>query len=356
MLSVIIGRATLLRDRAAPAELGDDLDGIIQAAQNAAAILRRLQARDEAEAGGADLRVCVELALAVIRPPDGSAWRPAPGDPGSWYATVDVAADLETSVPACEVCEVLHNLLLNALAAMPQGGGVVIAAETAADRLRLTVADTGPGLSPAARQRIFVPGYSTSGEAGRGVGLAACRQLLAERGGGLELAPARADGGAVFALDLPVGAVDPSAGPSADPATVPRGLAVLVVEDEPGVADMLADVLAAWGCRAVLAGDAAAVRADFTGARYDAALVDWNLPGESGRDLVAWMRSRDATLPIVLTTGLDREGELAGTVGTAVDFTLVKPLDLDDLRRILGAALDLAAQRGRGPAGTEEDP
>jgi CheY-like chemotaxis protein len=218
------------------------------------------------------------------------------------------------------------------------------------ERIRLAVADTGPGLPPAVRERVFDPGYTTSGEDGRGLGLAACCQLLAGRGGGLELAPAGATGGATFVLDLPVGSAAPPSPPPVDRTAIPRGLHVLVVDDEIGVAEMLGDVLTAWDCRAELAGSATAARSAFAPDRFDAALVDWTLPGETGRELATWLRARDETLPIVLTTGLDREGELAGTVGRTVDFTLVKPLELDELRRILGRVVDLATARGRGPA------
>ena len=350
MLSVIVGRAGFLRERATDEDQRSDLAGIVQAARDAAVILRRLSG--PTPPSSCLLRDCVDGALAVIQPPDGSGWvAPAEAGPAAWHADNRVAPEAGAGVPASEVREVLNTILLNALAAMPRGGGVTFTAEMAADRVRLRVSDNGPGLPPDTAVRVFEAGYTTSGDSGRGVGLAACRQLLEDRGGRLEIVAGESDEGAAFVLDLPSGQPVPVT--TAEAGTVPA-LSVLVVDDEPAVAEMLGDVLGAWGCRVELAADASAAEDLFAAGRYELALLDWNLPGRSGLDLAGRLREADPIVSIVLMTGLDRVSELAALAESGPDDTLVKPLELEGLRRVLAESAARVAARSGGTTDKEE--
>lgn len=356
MLSVIVGRAACLLDGQPDGPLRDGLDSILRASRDAALILKRLGAAAAPSGDSGDLRLRVDEALDAIRPPDQSDWS-AEGVRGAWRAENLVPADLESAVPAMEVREVLQNLLVNALAVLPDGGRVVVDAETEGDRLRLRVADDGPGVAPADRENVFAAGFTGSGDSTRGVGLAAARQVLAAHGGRLSLPEPQPARGALFEMDLPRG-TGASAAARAAPAALDgdlEALAVLVVEDEPAVRGLFADVLRGWRCRVALAPDAETARRDFEPGRHAVALVDWTLPGEQGLDLADWLRSRDPALAVILTTGMDRERELASVVGDRVDFTLVKPLDLDELKQTLAGAATLARARGAASVRSREE-
>ncbi|RKZ20149.1 hypothetical protein DRQ50_00320 [bacterium] len=350
MLTVIVGRAAFLQGNHTDEELRNGLDSILTAAGDAAVILKRWKSSSPIAGESGDLRTRVDEALAAILPPGQSSWYATPVE-GAWHAVNRIPSGFGAAVPAAEVREVLQNLLLNALAAMPSGGGIEVTGETVdegspADRIRLQVADTGPGVDATAREDIFNAGYSTSGSSSRGVGLAACRQLLARHGAHLELAPPESGSGAVFRLDLPGGGTAGQALAEARVDDGPLALTILVVDDEPAVRDVFGDVLRSWDCVVDTAADAATARDLFAAGRYQVALVDLGLPGETGLELAQGLRDTDPALAIILTTGLDRERDLTGAVGPAVDFTLVKPLDLDDLRRTLGLAAALTADRG----------
>ncbi len=87
----------------------------------------------------------------------------------------------------------------------PEGGQVKISANAQGDGLRLTVADTGPGVQRELRDHLFEP-FVTGRAEGTGLGLAIARELADAHGGRLTLLCAggeTVDGGAVFALDLP---------------------------------------------------------------------------------------------------------------------------------------------------------
>lgn len=353
MLMVIIVRAESLRRRGAPGDMSADLEAMETAARDAAAMLARLGSAGIGSDGEvAEVRSCVATAAGVIRPPGERNWSSpdaAPG-PGVWALVNGVPGKLVADLPPHLVREVLNNLLLNALAVLPDGGRITVEAAAEDQRVHLWFSDDGPGVPPDLAPHVFAAGRTTSGEAGRGVGLAACRRILAARDASIELAPPR-HGGATFVLDLPAaGRGESSAEP---PAELPgelqvSGVRVLVVDDERAVREMLTDVLREWACQVTAVADGAAARAAVAAGTVDVALVDQNLPDGPGAELAAHLRGQDPALGMVVMTGVDRAGTLAGLVGGPVDATALKPMDLDELRRLVAAAADLARSRRSG--------
>ena len=120
--------------------------------------------------------------------------------------------DLATNLPTVSaspnaIRQVVLNLLTNALQAMPTGGQLTCRTRRLGNRVEGWVADTGPGVSDAARERLFEPFFTTR-TTGTGLGLALCREILGSHEGSIELTSAKADGatGAEFRFELPVGA------------------------------------------------------------------------------------------------------------------------------------------------------
>lgn len=141
------------------------------------------------------------LALFPVAPPGVSLLREVePGLP-------PVRADRD------QVLQVLHNLVKNALEAMPSGGTVRLSARRDGEAVAFAVADSGPGVPPEDRARIFQP-YVTTKAGGTGLGLAIAERIAQEHGGRLELTSPPA-GGATFTLRLPVAtAADPVSAPA----------------------------------------------------------------------------------------------------------------------------------------------
>jgi two-component system sensor histidine kinase KdpD len=108
---------------------------------------------------------------------------------------------------------VLVNLLENASKYTPVGSRVTLSAEVAGDRLRVNVADDGPGLPPGREEAVFqkfTRGDPESATPGVGLGLAICRAIVAAHGGEIS-GRNRHDGGASFTFTLPLGS-PPAAG------------------------------------------------------------------------------------------------------------------------------------------------
>jgi signal transduction histidine kinase len=159
--------------------------------------------------------------LAFARPSTASAEEP---EPGSVEAAVhdtaalvmahpalreaDLALDVHSDLPNVtlgreQLVQVLLNLILNAADAVSAGGHIRVEAVRAAQGVRLSVADDGPGIAPEVRERLFEP-FVTTKEVGKGtgLGLAVCRGLVEAAGGTIELDQSVARG-ARFVIELP---------------------------------------------------------------------------------------------------------------------------------------------------------
>jgi CheY-like chemotaxis protein len=238
------------------------------------------------------------------------------------------------------VREVLANLLLNALEAQPAGGRVAISGVQTDGRVKIRVADGGPGLDPSRSEDIFAAGVSTKEESGRGIGLAGCRRLLADFAAGLAHVPDSRPG-AVFEMDLPA-AGGSIPGPVADAEVlIPSGTRVLVTDDEPAVRQMLADVLGELGCTVVQTSDGEQALKAVRQENFSVALIDQRLVGMTGLELAKKLRQGDPALAVVLLSGWGSEEVLAGADPGSVDLTARKPIAFAQVRDLVakGAAL-----------------
>ena len=237
---------------------------------------------------------------------------------------LDVA--LEPRLPAilCDAHQLenaLINLVINARDAMPDGGRVTIETavtppgEIAGDHpeeeprafVRLTVRDNGRGMTPDVVERAFDPFFTTKpiGQ-GTGLGLSMIYGFVKQSDGHVRIESAVGRGTQV-SLYLPRAegeAVDGQSPDGSAPARAADGETVLVVEDEPSVRDLVVDVLADLGYRALQAADGPeGVRVLQSGERIDMLVTDVGLPGMNGRQLADQARSLRPGLKVLFITG-----------------------------------------------------
>lgn len=221
---------------------------------------------------------------------------------------LDLARDLPPVLAdAHQLQQVVLNLLVNAEQAIrdacgeealePGAGRIRLRTRaTPAGRIALEVSDTGPGVAPEIASRIFDPFFTTkpSGQ-GTGLGLSIAYGIVQEHDGEIYLADAPAPGmgaGAAFVVELPAWAAGVAAradpgfprAAAAGPARAGLGKArVLVVEDEPTIAQLVSDVLSEEGheVEAALASPQGLERA-LQGA-FDLVICDLRMPGLDGR-------------------------------------------------------------------------
>ncbi len=209
---------------------------------------------------------------------------------------IEVRRELDKHLPETfanphQIQQLVLNLLVNAEQAVGENGGIsVIRVRTrsvSADHLRIEISDSGPGVSPGIASRIFDPFFTTKPEGtGTGLGLAIVRSIAEQQGGKVwfENLPA---GGAKFTAELAIVSVPEGADSRREKITVGGAnrlpaARILVVEDEPTVAQLIADVLREDGHRVetVLDSQEALLRVMRT--QYDLIICDLRMPRLDG--------------------------------------------------------------------------
>lgn len=210
LLSVILGNASLLEDRVQDVSEKELVDEIIKASSRGAALVRQILVRTQQREFALDPAPLNDTIRSTVRQLD-----PIIGP------DIDVEVDLSEAVDdvgigRSDLERSISNLLLNAREAMADGGRIRI--ETRAERITkastdqpgqrpgsyalVTISDSGCGMSPLIRERIFESFYSTKSGEGRGLGLAVVFGLAKEAGGYIAV-ESREGHGSTFRLYLP---------------------------------------------------------------------------------------------------------------------------------------------------------
>jgi len=348
-LTAIMGYAQLLRQsHDQDNELARDLDKIQAQAKRASEIVQNLLtfARRRKQQDGV-----VDVSEALRRTLDLKAYQIR-------RAGIRITTNLQQDLPNVEAAsdhlrQVFLHLINNALDAMENVTGareLVLSTEHLANMVRVTISDTGPGLSPEAKKHLFEP-FSTTKDVGEGtgLGLAICFGIVRQYGGRIYTTEGQTQG-ATFVVELPVAGaqiVDDQQPTGQTPyGEIPRRRLILVVEDEDEVSGLIVAMLEEQGHRTAVARDAQAAldrvsEAKAAGKAYDLVISDVNLPGLRGPDLYQRLCAIDPhyTRRLVLITGdaLDPgTEEFVRAFGLAY---LQKPFSIDSLQSLVSGAL-----------------
>jgi nitrogen-specific signal transduction histidine kinase/CheY-like chemotaxis protein len=188
-----------------------------------------------------------------------------------------------------ELEQVLLNLVMNAHYAMVNannGGQLTIRTRVAAATIQLLVSDDGPGIPPDVLPHVFDPFYTTKGEDGTGLGLAIARDILAQHGGHIS-AESTPGVGTTMVMDLPRLRTATAAPPAAVAPVTSNGTtrgSVLVVDDEPEVGELIADLLCARGFDAEYVQSAPLALERVRAKSFMGIITDVRMPDMTGED------------------------------------------------------------------------
>lgn len=235
---------------------------------------------------------------------------------------------------AAELSHLFADLFGNARDSTPAGGTIEVRARQGRGGIVVTIADEGPGIPEESLPRVFDPFFSTSETRETGLVLSIAYGLMQRLGGSISAAN-RPGGGSTYTLTFPL--ASPRQPHKEQQGRSPRKASVLLVDDEIDNLEVLEELLEMEGHRVETAASGKeAVHRFQRGERYDLVLCDVGMPQMSGWQVVREIRRIAPGTRIWLLTGWaneisEQDPRLAGVQGV-----LGKPLDLDELRWLLG--------------------
>lgn len=241
------------------------------------------------------------------------------------------------------IAQAIANLLTNASKYTDRGGTILVTVRVDGSEATLSVVDSGIGIAPDVLPRIFdlfaqAPGAIERAQGGLGIGLTVVKRLVELHGGKVAARSPGLGYGSEFVIRLPlaVEAVLPPPCPTVAPASGVHGRRALVVEDNLDAAGVIGELMNAVGFTTRIAHDGMTALAAAVEFKPDLALLDLGLPNMDGYELARQLRALYRTLRIVAVTGYAADTDRTRTREAGFDEHIVKPVDLEALRKIVG--------------------
>lgn len=247
-----------------------------------------------------------------------------------------------------QLLQVLLNLLLNSEQAIREArdrGDIWIECRADEGTAHLSVRDNGSGMSAEALERIFEPFFTTKPPGqGTGLGLAISHGIIQQHEGKI-FVESKLGEGTTIEVELPISS-DKAPASSSGNGTSKAATATsvmrnaLVIDDEPGILEMVGDTLERMGCSVTLLQGSNEVETALQKSQFDVVLCDLKMPGQSGLDVYRLLRS---TRPELAARFLLMTGNLADAQDHAAELASVpilpKPFTLGRLREAVGQML-----------------
>ncbi len=340
-LSVVVARAAILEERDDPATR-EAASKIRAAAERCARIVRTFLAmarQQQPERVPVVVSEVVSAALDIT----GYALK---------TSGIEVALDLAEHVPpvladADQLHQVFMNLIINAQQALqdqPRRRKLTLTSrfDPGANAIRIAVADNGPGIPEAVRNRIFEPYFTTKPlGAGTGVGLAVCLGIVEAHGGSLTVGGGEGLG-TIFTIVLPAGSLDGGSVEESKPLNAKAGQrSALVVDDEVGVRETLAEILTSSGHRVVAAASGREALERMGEEKFDVILTDIRMPDLDGRALYREIERRwpERAARVVFVSGDTLTSTLRAFAEESGRPVIEKPFLPSEVRRVVGEAV-----------------
>ncbi|MBI5381315.1 MAG: PAS domain S-box protein [Opitutae bacterium] len=270
--------------------------------------------------------------------------------------TFELAANLwPADVDKGQVGQVVQNIVINAVQAMPEGGVIrvtlrnaevafgAVPALAAGRYLKLSLADTGLGIRPEHLPRIFDP-YFTTKQQGSGLGLATVYSIVKKHQGHIEVESVLGSG-TTFHIWLPAARKAPEP-PALTPQQITRQTGrVLFMDDEEPIRRLAGALLQRIGFDPVVVADGAEVVRTYTAARaagrpFDAVILDLTVPGGmGGLEAMQALREVDPRVCAIVSSGYSSDPVLANYRAHGFRGMVPKPYKITELAKVLASVL-----------------
>ncbi|NQU45385.1 diguanylate cyclase [bacterium] len=338
ILSAILGRAQILRRDVRDPEILRNLEVIERAANDGAATIRRIQEFSRSTADRAyetvDLAQIIKDCIQITR----TRWKDQAEMAGVRYRfRLDLEEPLHVKGSPTELREVVTNLIMNGLDAMPKGGEMSFHGRVVDNMVMLDLSDTGHGMNDLVLKRIFDPFFSTKKGEGTGLGLSVAYGIMARHNGRIECSSTEGKG-ATFHIQLPFerdqAPLLTSPPVEIGPSSAPRNLRILVVDDETAIREIFRDVLEPDGHEIFLAESGEKALQIAENQQFDLVFTDLSMPGMSGWEVARQIKQIHPETVIVLTSGWGKDFNQQHMAQHGVSHILPKPVPVETLQNL----------------------
>ena len=256
--------------------------------------------------------------------------------------------------------QIVWNLLSNAIKFTPTGGRVSAAVKRVGARVRISVSDSGTGITSEFLPYIFdrfrqADGSTTRVHGGLGLGLSIVKHLVELHDGEVEVQSAGKDQGATFTVSLPLSsaessdAIETAVIPEPDSNGLPagfskllKGLRILVVDDEADSRDLVTAILTRCGSKVRCCESVAEALKTFREWKPDLLVSDIGMPNEDGYELIKKLRKlrlkRAKEIPVVALTAYATDDDRERTLSAGFQMHVPKPIEPEALVRSIASA------------------
>jgi len=344
LLAVIVGNTQILSQRIEKMELSEikrKLKIIETSAFDGAETVKRIQEFSRVKADKrftrVDLKKIMEGAVEITR----SRWKDEAQKKG---ITITLTTSMDGLPPidgnASELREVIVNIIINAIDAMPQGGRITIKTKKDEDQACIFITDTGPGMSEEVKRKIFDPYFTTKGPQSDGLGMSVSHGIITRHEGEIEI-HSEEKKGTTITVKLPIPQAEAE---KEKKAVIPEGIkkaTILVVDDEGTVREALEDMLAAGGHRVISSSNAKEGIELFKKEKVDLVFTDLGMPEIPGWQLAKLIKEIEPMTPVVMITGWGIQVAKEEIKESSVDFFIAKPFREKELLEIMAEAMKL---------------
>jgi PAS domain S-box-containing protein len=269
-------------------------------------------------------------------------------------STFEIPDDIPpVEVDGGQISQVIHNLIINAAQAMPEGGDIRVSAEIAAACpwrvqtggrwVKVSLEDQGTGIPEEHLERIFDP-YFTTKPKGSGLGLATVYSIIRNHGGHIEV-ESKVGEGTTFHLYLPASETSHPSEEKREPSIVPGSGRVLVMDDEEIVREVAAELLSAIGYSVEVCCDGVQMlnlyrKAKEQGEAFSVVIMDLTIPGRmGGKEAMSHLLELDPEALGIVSSGYNNDPILASYRNFGFSGVVAKPFTVHELAKVLQAVL-----------------
>ncbi len=338
ILGSITGRAELLLKQAKEDELKKGLMLIVQIANDGAEIIRRLQeytkVGKEAIFVKVDLNKIIQQVVEITR----FKWKDEALAKG---IKINIDMDLKQigSIAGnpSELKEILINLILNAIEALPKGGNIALKTWMENSDVFTSVKDDGIGMNEEVKANIFEPFFTMKGAKGTGLGLSIVYGIVSKHQGRITV-DSEPGKGANFVLKFPLANLTKK-----DEKEISiidfQPANILVIDDEKNIRDMVLEMLTIQGHSVTLAVDGTQGIEFFRRKDYDLVLTDLTMPDITGWEVSKAIKSINTSVKVALMTGWGVQIEKEEAKLKGIDYLISKPFKENQLLFLVSEAM-----------------